>query len=78
MPYSSAILKVFSTIVDITFLSCPGSLNGTMASWKKGKLNSLPTGLGFASFFKNKFIYFWLRWVFIAVRRLSLLVASGL
>ena len=23
------------------------------------------------------FIYFWLRWVFVAVRRLSLVVASG-
>ena len=29
-------------------------------------------------FFKiNLFIYFWLRWVFIAVRGLSLVVASG-
>ena len=31
-------------------------------------------------FFKNQFylfIYFWLRWVFVAVCRLSLVVASG-
>ena len=28
-------------------------------------------------FFKNKFIYFWLRWVFVAARGLSLVAASG-
>ena len=28
-------------------------------------------------FFFNKFIYFWLHWVFVAARRLSLVVASG-
>ena len=28
-------------------------------------------------FFFNLFIYFWLRWVFVAVRRLSLVAASG-
>ena len=30
-------------------------------------------------FFKliNIFVYFWLRWVFVAVRRLSLVAASG-
>ena len=27
--------------------------------------------------FKKKFIYFWLRWVFVAVRRISLVAASG-
>ena len=27
--------------------------------------------------FFNKFIYFWLRWVFVAVRRLSLVAGSG-
>ena len=33
---------------------------------------------GFCGFFKiNLFIYFWLRWVFVAARRLSLVVASG-
>ena len=33
----------------------------------------------FLSFFflKNKFIYFWLRWVFVAAHGLSLVVASG-
>ena len=32
----------------------------------------------FLSFLKiNLFIYLWLRWVFIAARRLSLVVASG-
>ena len=29
------------------------------------------------SFFKNLFIYFWLRWVFVAVRELSLVAVSG-
>ena len=29
------------------------------------------------SFFLNKFIYFWLRWVFVAAPRLSLVAASG-
>ena len=28
-------------------------------------------------FFKNLFIYFWLRWVFVSVRGLSLVAASG-
>ena len=28
-------------------------------------------------FFKNKFIYFWLRWVFVTACRLSLVAASG-
>ena len=28
-------------------------------------------------FLKYKFIYFWLRWVFVAVRGLSLVVSSG-
>ena len=27
---------------------------------------------------KKKFIYFWLRWAFVSVRRLSLVVMSGL
>ena len=31
----------------------------------------------FLSFFKNLFIYFWLRWVFVAVHGLSLVAASG-
>ena len=31
----------------------------------------------FIYLFILKFIYFWLRWVFIAVRGLSLVVASG-
>ena len=31
----------------------------------------------FILFFKNKVIYFWLHWVFVAVCRLSLVVASG-
>ena len=31
----------------------------------------------FQLFFKNLFIYFWLHWVFVAVRGLSLVVASG-
>ena len=32
----------------------------------------------FIYLFKNKlFIYFWLHWVFVPVRRLSLVVASG-
>ena len=29
-------------------------------------------------FFLNKFIYFWLRWVLVAVRRVSLVAARGL
>ena len=28
-------------------------------------------------FFLNKFIYFWLRWVFVAVRGLSLVAVRG-
>ena len=31
----------------------------------------------FILIFKNKFIYFWLCWVFVAARGLSLVVASG-
>ena len=31
----------------------------------------------FYFFLINLFIYFWLRWVFVAVRGLSLVVASG-
>ena len=31
----------------------------------------------FTSFFKNLFIYFWLRWVFVAAGGLSLVAASG-
>ena len=34
-------------------------------------------GAKFVVFFKNKFIYFWLRWVFVAARGLSLVAASG-
>ena len=35
-------------------------------------------GILFFFIFKiNLFIYFWLRWVFVVVRRLSLVVASG-
>ena len=40
----------------------------------------LPYALGCYFFLFNKFIYFiyfWLRWVFIAVHGLSLVVASG-
>ena len=33
--------------------------------------------LFFLFLFINLFIYFWLRWVFIAARRLSLVVSSG-
>ena len=42
--------------------------------------NSYPNGYAVVShwdFFLYKFIYIWLRWVFIAVRRLSLVVVIG-
>ena len=43
-------------------------------------VHTVPSSCGFLSFLKNKFIlfiYFWLRWVFVAARGLSLVVASG-
>ena len=33
--------------------------------------------LNFIFIFKDLFIYFWLRWVFVAARGLSLVAASG-
>ena len=42
--------------------------------------STLPSGIILNLFFFfliNLFIYFWLGWVFIAVRRLSLVAASG-
>ena len=56
-------------------------------SWEHGNQNSWCQGspavriLSFWFFFKNKFIYvfiyFWLCWVFVSVRGLSLVAASG-
>ena len=38
---------------------------------------SMVNALGKIFFLINLFIYFWLRWVFVAVHGLSLVVASG-
>ena len=49
-----------------------------MKATKRQKLKGMK--FSFLSFFKNKFIlfiYFWLHWVFVAARGLSLVAASG-
>ena len=38
---------------------------------------SYARGVGFLGFLKNLFIYLWLCWVFVSVRGLSLVMASG-
>ena len=66
-------------------LSCYKGLRGRLFIWEP--ITSVPSGAGtamvsplshsfffFLIFFK---IYFWLCWVFVAVRRLSLVAASG-
>ena len=45
--------------------------------FKSRKRNQYLTSHKLFFFFINLLIYFWLRWVFVAVRGLSLVVASG-
>ena len=60
----------------------PGQIqmNSVWVSLGFRELNTSPTELYMSRdffFFFNKFIYFWLHWVFVAVHGLSLVVVSG-
>ena len=55
-------------------------MNSVWVSLGFRELNTSPTELYMSRdffFFFNKFIYFWLHWVFVAVHGLSLVVVSG-
>ena len=69
--YKQGVNEINNKMQIIKWVKCKESF--------KNKINkSLLQSFSFSSFLKiNLFIYFWLRWVFIAVHRLSLVAASS-
>ena len=67
-----------SSVLLLFLFPDPISFFATMETSKKSRLYQLPCPFIYFFFFNfYLFIYFWLCWVFVSVRGLSLVVASG-
>ena len=79
-PISFLFMAEYYSIVYMYYIFIHLSVDGHLGCFHDlAIVNSAAVNIGVhvSFFFFNLFIYFWLHWVFVTVRRLSLVVVSG-